>query len=72
MQDYGESSGPGWLTEGIAEYARYKFGVNNTAAKWALPNYKLRKHTFTGNSWQQSTGKTLDAPWKSYTENPAL
>lgn len=40
VQDYGESSGPGWLTEGIADYARYKFGVNNTAAKWALPAYK--------------------------------
>jgi hypothetical protein len=106
VQDYGESSGPGWLTEGIADYARYKFGVNNTAAKWALPNYKptqkytdayrvtarfllwmeekvkpgivkdldsqLRKHTFTDNSWQQLTGKTLDELWKTYTGNPAV
>ena len=40
VQDYGESVGPGWLTEGIADYARYKFGVNNLAAKWALPEYK--------------------------------
>ena len=40
VQDYGQSSGPGWLTEGIADYARYKFGVNNEAAKWSLPNYK--------------------------------
>lgn len=40
VQDYGESSGPGWLTEGIADYARYKFGVNNDAAKWSLPPYK--------------------------------
>ena len=40
VQDYGESAGPGWLTEGIADYARYKFGVNNAAAKWALPDYK--------------------------------
>jgi len=40
VQDYGESTGPGWLTEGIADYARYKFGVNNAAAKWALPDYK--------------------------------
>jgi len=40
VQDYGDSSGPGWLTEGIADYARYKFGINNTAAKWALPAYK--------------------------------
>lgn len=40
VQDYGESSGPGWLTEGIADYARYKFGINNEAAKWSLPPYK--------------------------------
>ena len=30
-------STPGWLTEGIADYARYKFGVNNAAAGWSLP-----------------------------------
>ena len=40
VQDYGESAGPGWLTEGIADYARYKLGVNNNAAKWSLPPYK--------------------------------
>jgi len=40
VQDYGNSTGPGWLTEGIADYARYKFGVNNVAAKWSLPAYK--------------------------------
>jgi hypothetical protein len=46
VQDYGESTGPGWLTEGIADYARYKFGVNNPAAKWALPVYKpTQKYT---------------------------
>lgn len=40
VQDYGESVGPGWLTEGIADYARNKFGVNNAAAKWTLPDFK--------------------------------
>jgi hypothetical protein len=40
VQDYGNSNGPGWLTEGIADYARYKYGINNAAAKWALPAYK--------------------------------
>jgi len=40
VQDYGESTGPGWLTEGIADFARNQFGVNNAAAKWALPEYK--------------------------------
>jgi len=40
VQNYGDSNGPGWLTEGIADYARYQFGVNNTAANWKLPDYK--------------------------------
>jgi hypothetical protein len=31
------TSTPGWLTEGIADYSRYKFGVNNAAAGWSLP-----------------------------------
>jgi hypothetical protein len=44
VQDYGESVGPGWLTEGIADYARYKFGVNNTAAKWKLPDFKATQN----------------------------
>jgi hypothetical protein len=30
---------PVWLTEGIADYARYTFGVNNAAGGWTLPNY---------------------------------
>lgn len=106
VQDYGESVGPGWLTEGIADYARYKFGINNPAAKWALPDYKptqnydnayritarflawieakvkpsivkaldaqLRQHTYTDNSWNQLTGKTVDELWKTYSQNPAI
>ncbi len=34
---------PGWLTEGIADYARYKFGVNNPAADWTLPDYDAKQ-----------------------------
>ena len=44
VQDYGESVGPGWLTEGIADYARNQFGVNNAAAKWTLPEYKATQN----------------------------
>jgi hypothetical protein len=40
VQAYGNSDGPGWLTEGIADYARNKFGVDNAGAKWALPAFK--------------------------------
>ena len=40
VQAYGESSGPWWVTEGIADYVRYKFGVDNAGASWTLPDYK--------------------------------
>lgn len=40
VQDYKNSVGPGWLTEGIADYARYKFGEDNAGANWALPELK--------------------------------
>jgi hypothetical protein len=38
VQAYPPKSGPGWLTEGIADYVRYKFGVNNAAGNWSLPD----------------------------------
>ena len=45
VQDYGNSMGPGWLTEGIADYARYKFGIDNVGAKWTLPALKA-EHSY--------------------------
>lgn len=39
VQNYGDESGmPGWLTEGIADYVRYTYGVDNTGAGWSLPS----------------------------------
>jgi hypothetical protein len=35
---------PGWLTEGIADYARYTYGVNNQAGKWRLPDFRAGQH----------------------------
>ncbi|WP_198405682.1 basic secretory protein-like protein [Chitinophaga caeni] len=104
VQDYGRSVGPGWLTEGIADYARFKFGVDNAGAHWSLPKYNpkhsytnsyritarflawleangnkgivkkmdasLRDHTYTDDSWQKITGKTLDQLWTAYTQAP--
>ncbi len=40
VQGYGYSSGPVWLTEGIADYVRSKYGINNPGAKWSMPDYK--------------------------------
>jgi hypothetical protein len=46
IQNYRRRSGPGWLTEGIADYVRYKFGVDNSGAGWTLPEYKST-HKYT-------------------------
>lgn len=40
VQGYGETNGPWWVTEGIADYVRSEFGVANAAAGWKLPDYK--------------------------------
>jgi len=40
VQDYGSQNIPGWMVEGIADYARYRYGVNNAAAGWSLGNYQ--------------------------------
>jgi hypothetical protein len=40
VQAYPNDSAPGWLTEGIADYARYVYGVNNARGSWQLPDYK--------------------------------
>ena len=34
---YGDARVPGWLVEGIADYARDRYGMDNAAAGWALP-----------------------------------
>jgi hypothetical protein len=39
VQAYPNGSEPGWLTEGIADYVRYAFGVDNAGANWKLPPY---------------------------------
>jgi len=39
---------PGWLTEGIADYVRYVYGVNNKNGGWKLPEYQA------GQSYQNA------------------
>ncbi|MES2827964.1 MAG: basic secretory protein-like protein [Bacteroidota bacterium] len=44
VQGYGYSAGPVWLTEGIADYIRYKYGVDNIGSKWALPDFNEKQN----------------------------
>lgn len=43
VQGYGYSAGPVWLTEGIADYVRYQYGVDNVGSKWSLPAYNTKQ-----------------------------
>ena len=44
VQAYPSGAGPGWLTEGIADYVRYAFGVDNEGAGWSMPDYNERQN----------------------------
>jgi Peptidase of plants and bacteria len=48
VQSYPRGAGPGWLTEGITDYVRYKFGVDNAGARWSMPDYNP-KHSYTNS-----------------------
>lgn len=48
VQGYGYSAGPVWLTEGIADYVRYKYGVDNIGSKWSLPEFD-EKQSYTNS-----------------------
>jgi len=82
VQAYGQSNGPWWVTEGIADYVRYKYGVDNVGAKWTLPAYQAGQNYDNGYritarflAWLEKNGnagivKTLDQHMRnhSYTE----
>ena len=44
VQAYPNDAGPGWLTEGIADYVRYTLGVDNAGARWSLPDFSPKQH----------------------------
>jgi hypothetical protein len=44
VQGYGYGSGPVWLTEGIADFIRYKYGVDNIGSKWYLPEFTAKQN----------------------------
>jgi predicted alpha-1,2-mannosidase len=40
IQDYGYSNCPSWVTEGIADYVRAIYGINNVKSGWTMPDVK--------------------------------
>lgn len=47
--DYGNDKAPTWLVEGIADYARDRYGIDNAASGWKLPTeIKDKQHYDSG------------------------
>ncbi|MDR3266184.1 MAG: basic secretory family protein, partial [Tannerella sp.] len=44
VQAYERTPVPGWLTEGIADYARYKYGLYNKEGGWSLTEFRPEHH----------------------------
>jgi hypothetical protein len=83
VQSYPGGAGPGWITEGIADYARHVHGVDNAAGGWSLPalrpnhkvtdSYRVTARFFVWIEKQVKPGfvQTLDKAMreKRYTES---
>lgn len=82
--EYANARVPGWLVEGIADYARDRYGVDNAAAGWALPlTVKEGQTAETGYrvtgaflKWSEAAhpglAKALDGALRSGRYTPAL
>lgn len=67
VQSYPHRSGPGWLVEGIADFVRYRYGVDNEGGGWSLPDLR-EEHHYT-NSYR-ITARFLD--WIERTKKAGL
>jgi hypothetical protein len=48
VQAYPHDAGPWWITEGIADYVRYVYGVDNARGGWYLPEYSDKQNYDNG------------------------
>lgn len=83
IQSYGNTNGPWWVTEGIADYVRHKYGLNNAAGGWSLTpfnpsqkydnGYRITARFFLWleNNIKPGIVKTLDERMRAhaYSEN---
>lgn len=56
VQAYGDQPVPGWLVEGIADYVRHHYGVNDAVGGWRLPDYAADQELAQG---YRSAGRFL-------------
>ena len=84
VQAYPNGAGPGWLTEGIADYVRYTLGVDNADAGWSLPEYNASQNytnayrvtarflVWVQNKYAKKAVQKLDAAMRSKTYSAAI
>lgn len=75
---------PGWLVEGVADYVRYKMGVDNAGAGWTLTPFNATQSytnayritarflVWVEKSYSKKLVKTMDDAMRNNTYTPAL
>jgi len=83
VQAYKGDDTPGWLVEGIADYVRARYGVDNPGAGWTMPEPKPEHQATTGYrvtarflAWLETHGhagivRTLDGQLRDRTWSDA-
>ena len=84
VQGYPHNAGPGWITEGIADYVRATLGVDNEGAGWSMPAFNDKQHyenayrvTARFFVWIEKSKKkgfvqALDAAMRTHSYTPAF
>lgn len=84
IQNYGNTNGPWWITEGIADYVRHKYGLNNKAGGWSLTPFNANQKYDNGyritarfflwleNKVKPGIVKTLDEKMRAHAYNDNL
>ncbi len=84
VQNYPSDSGPGWLVEGIADFVRYRYGVDHAGAGWSLPalgddhhytsSYRVTARFLDWVERERKPGfvKTLDRAMRTRTYDAAI
>jgi hypothetical protein len=84
IQSYPYNAGPGWITEGIADYVRATLGVDNKGSGWSMPAYNASQNydnayriTARFFVWIEKNKKkgfvqALDAAMRTHTYTPGF
>jgi hypothetical protein len=84
IQSYPNGAGPGWLTEGIADFVRFKYGVDNEGAGWSLTKFSVNQSykdsyrisarflVWISQNYEKNLVKKLDQKLRANTYSPEV